>query len=171
MANMPTFAIGTYEKIQPAIDSGILKYPSYVFVNDESGNYKNTLLFINKDLSIKPIEGYNQKDVIKCDSLPEIEEADEEKLYVCNNVVYEFTGDSFRPLFQDITNRLEAIEEILNKLQNTTTLFGTLETPLPETDAENRLYVDTETLEFGYYDKEKGKVQLGANNLVWVELQ
>lgn len=50
MAKLPIFAAGDYEKIQPAIDSGMLTYPAYVYARD-----KKMLVFIDRDLSINEV--------------------------------------------------------------------------------------------------------------------
>lgn len=48
------FASGTYEKIQSAVEQGLLTYPSYAFITD---NQK--FCFIDKDLTIHLIIGDN----------------------------------------------------------------------------------------------------------------
>lgn len=48
------FASGTYEKIQSAVEQGLLTYPSYAFITD-----KNKLAFLDKDLELQLVVGDN----------------------------------------------------------------------------------------------------------------
>ena len=113
MANnsMPTFAAGEYHKIQAAIDVGVLKYPSYVFIRDEC-----KLAFVDKDLSINRIKGDNDKQVLNVTELPSISDASKETLYILNGIVYVFDGTDFNPMYKDVTSELEQIKEQIEAL-------------------------------------------------------
>lgn len=111
MANLPTFAAGEYYKIQTAVDNGILKYPSYVFIRDEC-----KLAFIDQDLSINRIKGDNDKSVINVTELPDISEASEDVLYILNGIIYTFNGTEFIPTYKDVTEELEQIKAQVEEL-------------------------------------------------------
>ena len=110
-SNMPTFAAGEFHKIQAAIDVGVLKYPSYVFIRDEK-----KLAFIDQDLSINRIKGDNNKSVISVEVLPDISEASKDILYILNGIVYTFDGIDFNPMYKDVTSELEQIKEQIEAL-------------------------------------------------------
>lgn len=105
MAGLPTFAAGEYYKIQAAIDAGILKYPSYVYIRDEK-----KLAFVDQDSSINRIVGDNKESVIKVTALPDISEADESILYILNGIVYTFDGTEFKSMYQDVSDGTVVIE-------------------------------------------------------------
>lgn len=109
--SLPTFAAGDYVKIQAAIDIGVLKYPSYVFIRDEC-----KLAFIDQDLSINRIKGDNDKSVISVDELPDISEASKDILYILDGIVYTFDGTDFNPMYKDVTSELEQIKEQIEAL-------------------------------------------------------
>lgn len=111
MADMPTFAAGEYYKIQAAIDVGVLKYPSYVFIRDEC-----KLAFIDQDLSINRIKGDNENQVINVTELPNISEAKTDTLYILDGIVYTFDGTDFNPMYKDVTLELEQIKEQIESL-------------------------------------------------------
>lgn len=113
MAKLPQFAAGEFYKIQAAIDVGVLAYPSYVFIRDEK-----KLAFIDQDLSINRIVGDNEEQVIKVDSLPNIENAKENVLYIFNGIVYIFNGADFTPMYNDVTTDIEQLRTDLKNLTN-----------------------------------------------------
>lgn len=110
-SNMPTFAAGEFHKIQAAIDVGVLKYPSYVFIRDEC-----KLAFIDKDLSINRIKGDNENQVINVTELPDVSEAKIDTLYILDGIVYTFNGSEFKPMYKDVTAELEQIKEQIEAL-------------------------------------------------------
>ena len=111
MANLPQFAAGEFYKIQSAIDVGVLKYPSYVYIRDE-----RKLAFIDQDLSINRIEGDNEEQVVKVDTLPSVEEAKENVLYIFEGIVYVFNGKDFTPMYKDVTSDIEQLKTDLKNL-------------------------------------------------------
>ena len=111
MANLPQFAAGEFYKIQSAIDVGVLKYPSYVYIRDE-----RKLAFIDQDLSINRIVGDNEEQVVKVDTLPSVEEAKENVLYIFEGIVYVFNGKDFTPMYKDVTSDIEQLKTDLKNL-------------------------------------------------------
>ena len=111
MANLPQFAAGEFYKIQSAIDVGVLKYPSYVYIRDE-----RKLAFIDQDLSINRIVGDNEEQVVKVDTLPSVEEAKENVLYIFEGIVYVFNGKDFTPMYKDVTSDIKQLKTDLKNL-------------------------------------------------------
>lgn len=111
MADLPQFAAGELYKIQAAIDVGVLKYPSWVYVRD-----KTMMAFIDQDLSINLIKGDNKQQVVNVDTLPSIENANKEVLYIFNGIVYTFNGTDFTPMYKDVTEELEQIKAEIEEL-------------------------------------------------------
>ena len=107
---LPTFAAGELYKIQSAVDIGVLKYPSWVYVRD-----KTMMAFIDQDKSINLIEG-NNKSVINVSELPDISEAKQDVLYIFNGIVYTFDGTDFNQMYKDVTAELEQIKEQIEAL-------------------------------------------------------
>lgn len=107
---LPKFAAGEYYKIQSAVDSGILTYPSWVYVRD-----KTMMAFIDQDSSINLIEG-NEKQVVKVDVLPSVDDAKEDVLYILEGIVYTFNGVEFIPMYKDVTEELEQIKADIEAL-------------------------------------------------------
>ena len=117
---LPKFAAGEYYKIQSAVDTGVLTYPSYVYIRDE-----NKLAFIDQDASINRIIGDNEEQVIKVDTLPDISEAKENVLYIFDGIVYIFNGTEFVPIYKDVS---EELEQLKTDLMNLTDRVAELET-------------------------------------------
>ena len=110
---LPIFAAGTYDKILPNIEKGVLTYPSYVYIRD-----RKTYAFIDEDLSINEIIGANPKEVIEVENLPSVEEATKGVLYIYNDVVYTFNGTEFKPMYHDFSTDLEQINSDLEFLSD-----------------------------------------------------
>lgn len=117
---LPKFAAGEYYKIQSAVDTGVLTYPSYVYIRDE-----NKLAFIDQDASINRIVGDNEEQVVKVDALPDISEAKENVLYIFDGIVYVFNGTEFVPMYKDVS---EELEQLKSDLMNLTDRVAELET-------------------------------------------
>lgn len=117
---LPKFAAGEYYKIQSAVDTGVLTYPSYVYIRDE-----NKLAFIDQDASINRIIGDNEEQVVKVDALPDISEAKENVLYIFDGIVYIFNGTEFVPIYKDVS---EELEQLKTDLMNLTDRVAELET-------------------------------------------
>lgn len=117
---LPKFAAGEYYKIQSAVDTGVLTYPSYVYIRDE-----NKLAFIDQDASINRIVGDNEEQVVKVDALPDISEAKENVLYIFDGIVYVFNGTEFVPMYKDVS---EELEQLKTDLMNLTDRVAELET-------------------------------------------
>ena len=108
---LPKFAAGEYYKIQSAVDSGVLTYPSWVYVRD-----KTMMAFIDQDSSINLIEGNNEKQVVNVDILPSVDDAKEDVLYIFEGIVYTFNGTDFTPMYRDVTDELEQIKAEIEAL-------------------------------------------------------
>lgn len=125
MANLPQFAAGEFYKIQAAIDVGVLAYPSYVYIRDE-----RKLAFIDQDLSINRIVGDNEEQVVKVESLPSIEEAKENVLYILNGIVYTFNGTDFTPQYKDVTSDIEQLKADLKDLTDRVDILENAHSPI-----------------------------------------
>lgn len=116
MANTstPIFAVGTYSQIQPAIESGKLTYPSYVFCTDTG-----TLVFVDKNLEMQDVKGYGQTSILQVDTLPDGADAEENTFYFCDGVGYLYIDGEAVPLLQDTT--YDSLEDapILNRYGDT----------------------------------------------------
>lgn len=107
-STIPTFAVGEYSKIQSAITSGVLKYPSYVFCTDT-----NTMVFIDKNQQIQNLKGYNQDSVIIVDTLPE-DDIRSDAFYICNGTGYLYINGSPIPVFKDITETQNEVQALID---------------------------------------------------------
>ena len=101
----PKFAAGEYYKIQAAVDSGVLTYPSYVYIRDEK-----KLAFIDQDSSVNRIIGDNKQSVVNVTELPSIDDAETDVLYIFEGIVYLFDGTEFKPIYKDVTPSVMPIE-------------------------------------------------------------
>lgn len=117
-SNLPQFAAGELYKIQAAIDVGVLKYPSWVYVRD-----KTMMAFIDQDLSINLIEGNNEKQVLNVEELPSVENAKLDVLYILKGIVYTFNGTEFTPMYRDVTEELEQIKAEIEALTGRVTIL------------------------------------------------
>lgn len=120
MANkVPIFArASTLEVLEYALnnESGILydlDRICYVYMID-SGE----LCYVDAEKNIYPIIGANKPLVLKVDALPPADEADEEVLYIYNNIVYIWTGTEYRPSFYEVAIQLDNLTAQLNNLEN-----------------------------------------------------
>lgn len=149
MANssIPMFAIASYGKIQTYIDEKILKYPSYVFCKD-----KNTMVFIDKDLHIQEIKGFDQSSIISVDVLPE-ENIQKNTFYICNGKGHLLINDVLVPVFKELNETGESGSDydllehipIANK-------YGEISSPIIISDLENGSY------------SIKGQYKIGGDN-------
>lgn len=104
-----TFATASYDKIQSYIDSGVLKYPSYVLCKDEA--HKNNLIFIDKELNLQPVKGYEQDSIIIVDTLP-TENIRTNAFYVCGTTGYLYINGVPVPVFKEITDAIGSYDEL-----------------------------------------------------------
>lgn len=177
MAQLPTFAAGAYEKIQPAIDSGVLTYPAYVYIRDKKG-----LAFIDQDLSINEIVGNNPESVEKVSELPSVEEAKDNVLYIMDGIVYVFDGTEFKPMYKDVTDELETIKSEISALDERVTelegkpglVFDTKEN-FPNPGKAKTLYVAEDEPGIYMWDEEladyiSATASSTSTTIQWVEL-
>lgn len=97
MANAPTFAVASREKIQGYISEGLLKYPSYVLCK-----HTYEWVYIDKDLEMQDIKGYAQASMFVVDELPE--NIQENTFYLCDGIGYLSINGKLVPVFKDITD-------------------------------------------------------------------
>ena len=110
---LPQFAAGDYYKIQIAVDAGVLRYPSWVYVRD-----KSTMAFIDQDLSINLIESGNSQSVVNVTELPNVSEASKNVLYIYDGNVYAFNGSDFVLMYKDFTEEILQIRAEIESLTN-----------------------------------------------------
>lgn len=125
MANLPQFAAGEFYKIQAAIDVGVLTYPSYVYIRDE-----RKLAFIDQDLSINRIIGDNEEQVVSVETLPSVEEAKKNVLYILDGIVYAFNGTDFIPQYKDVTSDIEQLKIDLKNLTDRIDVLENAQSPI-----------------------------------------
>lgn len=111
MAKLPTFAVGSASKIQPAIDSGVLTNPAFVITTDT-----HQLVFIGEDNEWFFVENGTDASVLKVGILPDPASASENTLYICGKTVYSFDGQNFIPTYQDVTDQLSELSERISQL-------------------------------------------------------
>lgn len=109
MADTPMFASASYGNIQGYIDAGVLKYPAYVLCKDEA--HLNNLVFIDKDLSIRPVKGYEQDVLLFVDELP-TENIRTNAFYICDGVGYLFINNIPIPVFKDILDSISSYDQL-----------------------------------------------------------
>lgn len=133
MANSnTTFAVASYGKIQEYISQGILKYPSYVFCKDI-----NTMVFIDKNLQIQKIKGFNQASIVNVDVLP-TENIESNTFYLCNGIGYLSINDVLVPVFNYNGETVASYDQlenapIINK-------YGDMSSPIILADLPNGAY-------------------------------
>ena len=115
MANVPTFAVASRDKIQGYIDSKTLKYPSYVLCKE---TYE--WVYIDKNLQMHDIKGYAQTSMFDIEELP-TEGFQEKAFYLCNGIGYLSINGKLVPVFKDISDLVESYDDladtpIINKI-------------------------------------------------------
>lgn len=176
MPTLPQFAAGERTKVQPAIDSGVLKYPAYVFIRDE-----NKLAFVDRDNTMHTIIGDNKKQVIRVDTLPSVSDADAETLYICSGVVYLLDNGELKPVFQDNTDSLTQINNSISELytkvetleQGQSAIAFSTKNAFPEVGTGNLLYVATDEPAIYIWNSELQEyTPMNGNetNVQWIEL-
>lgn len=144
MAKLPLFAAtDTFDKVQSAIDAGVLTYPAYVFSRDE-----RSLSFVDKEGLISKVVGDNPVSVLKVDALPDPADAKDDILYIFNGIVYVFDGEKFKPQYEECADWTEQINKALEDAKSYTD--STIETAKEEIDA---LY---ESIEYEVTSKPNG---------------
>lgn len=134
-SNTPTFAVASYDKIQSYINSGVLTYPSYVYCRD-----KNTLVFIDKNLQMQDIEGFNQTSIIVVDELP-TENIKSNTFYIYNSTGYLLINDILVPVFKDINESTGSINSY-NELEDLPVVnkYGEVGAPISLADLADGCY-------------------------------
>lgn len=134
-SNIPTFAVASYDNIQSYVNDGKLTYPSYVFCKD-----KNTLVFIDKDLQIQNIKGFNQSSIVEVEELP-TEDVQSNTFYVCNGKGYLLINDVLVPVFKELTD-FEGSTSDYDQLENLPVMnkYGEISSPIVLSDLDNGSY-------------------------------
>ena len=106
MANAPTFAVASRDKIQGYIDAGVLVYPSYVLC-------KNTYewVYIDKELQMQNIKGYAQASMFVVDELP-TENIQDNTFYLREGIGYLSINGKLVPVFKDISDNVESYNDL-----------------------------------------------------------
>ena len=104
-----TFATASYDKIQSYISQGLLKYPAYVLCKDEA--HKNNLIFIDKNLQMQPVKGYEQDALITVDVLPS-ENIRSNAFYFCDGTGYLYVNGVPVPVFKDISDSITSYNQL-----------------------------------------------------------
>ena len=134
MANStPIFAVASRSKIQSYIDSQILTYPSYVFCKD-----LNTMVFIDKNLQIQDIKGFNQASINMVDELP-TENIQSNTFYVCNGKGYLLINDILVPVFKELSDDSVSDYDLLENLP-IVNKYGDISSPIVLIELENGSY-------------------------------
>ena len=136
---LPYFMKGTYANLEYILSEGVYKdidADAYIFIED-----KGMLAYVTKkDKQIHLIKGNNKSLVQKVTALPSTTDADEEVLYIMGGVAYEFDGELFNPLYQDITDKINNLLERVTVLEQTfddyTEKISNLETHNSELDGK-----------------------------------
>ena len=98
MAKLIPFATGDYDLIPVALEDGLIKYPSLIYVED-----KKTLVFIGEDGTINEI-GSDHVTIQEVEVLPNLEDAKPGIFYIYSNSVYMLSADGteLKPLNQNV---------------------------------------------------------------------
>ena len=137
MANTtPIFAVASHGKIQSYIDQSILTYPSYVFCKDT-----NTMVFVDSNLKIQDIKGFNQSSIVVVEELPS-ENIQSNTFYICNGTGYLLINDILVPVFKDISGEPTDSVNDYDKLNNIPIVnkHGEISSPIILCDLENGSY-------------------------------
>ena len=106
--NAPIFAVGKYSSILPAIEAGTITYPSYIFCTDDE-----TLAFVDKDLNIRRIKGYEQSNIIVVDALPS-ENIRTDVFYIYNGTGYLYVDGVPVPVFNNSGDSVASYDQLEN---------------------------------------------------------
>lgn len=105
---------GSTAQIQNAVESGILDKFSAVYNIDES-----TLYIYDTNGELKPIHGIGSTSLLFLNELPPVIDGDREKLYVVDNIVYTFTGDVYKPQWEDYQPEIDELNITTGELEET----------------------------------------------------
>lgn len=133
-AKNPTFAVASYGNIQSYIDQGLITYPSYVFCKD-----KNILVFVDSNLKIQEIKGFNQSSIVVVESLP-TENIQSNTFYICNGKGYLLINDILVPVFKDLTEEKPVDDYDLLKNIPIVNKHGDVSSPIVLSDLEDGSY-------------------------------
>lgn len=131
-ANAPTFAVASRGKIQSYIDSGVLKYPSYVLCKNE-----NTLVFIDSNLQMQDIKGYGQASIFTVEELP-TNNIQNNTFYICNGIGYLFIDGVPVPVFKDISKHTTSYNDLADT--PITNVVGSVGSPITLSELGNGSY-------------------------------
>lgn len=134
-SNIPIFAVASYGNIQSYVNDGKLTYPSYVFCKD-----KNTMVFIDKNLQIQDINGFNQSSIIEVEELP-TENIQSNTFYICNGKGHLLINNVLVPVFKELTTTESSLNNY-DQLENLPVVnkYGEISSPIVLFDLENGSY-------------------------------
>ncbi len=125
MLKMPVFSMGTQTNLEKELGAGghfaDLSTIMYAYVKD-----KGMLAFVHpSDKKLNLIVGNNKKLVENLEQLPSVLDGDEDVLYIVGDIVYTFNGREYVPTYQNVTDRINDIIDVLDtKADKATTLDG-----------------------------------------------
>ena len=139
---IPYLARGSLEALERALEDGVFKNLDravYCYIND--GDEENMMAFVDPEKNIHLLTGNNKKQVERVDTLPPLEEADGEKLYLLGNIVYSFYDGAYHPTYEAVLGRISEVEEEFDELsadyqQFKTDITGDLNTFKTDVESE-----------------------------------
>lgn len=142
-SNTPIFAVGKYEDILSGIQSGILTYPSYVICTDDY-----TWVFVDKELNLRRIKGYEQEAIIHVSTLPTTKFRTD-AIYICNGTGYIYINSVPVPIFNNNGSSVASYDQ----LENTpiTNKYGQIASPIVLADLDNGSYSISGQYKIGGY--------------------
>lgn len=126
MAKIPAFArASTLEVLQNALDNETgalyeLDRICYVYLDDGE-----KLVYVDPSKQIHLINGNNKLVVCNVETLPPAEEADKDVLYICDNIVYVWTGTEYRASFYEVAIQIDNLTTQLNNAEGRITQLET----------------------------------------------
>lgn len=136
MASTVNFYSASYDKIQSYIDSSIIVANSYVLCKDDV--HKNELIFIDKELKMQPIVGYEQNNIVFVNELP-TEKYRTDAFYVCNNIGYLYINGIPVPVFKELSDESVKDYDLLDNIP-IVNKHGDISSPIVLSDLDNGSY-------------------------------
>lgn len=115
---MMFYTVTSESVLLAAIESGKVKYPSYVMIKDTGEDNTIRLVFIDKGNVIKNVKNDSKQYVKTLDILPDINEGELDTIYLVGKNAYIFDGEEFVSLGVDNTadikklnDKIDAVDE------------------------------------------------------------
>lgn len=142
-SNTPIFAVGKYEDILSGIQSGILTYPSYVICTDDY-----TWVFVDKELNLRRIKGYEQEAIIHVSTLPTTKFRTD-AIYICNGTGYIYINSVPVPIFNNNGSSVASYDQL--ESIPITNKYGQITSPIVLADLDNGSYSISGQYKIGGY--------------------